>query len=98
MNRGPTLRRVASIALGAVCATVLAFPAGATMPDEDGDHTVTICHVTNGTNEWVVIDVDVAAFDGEGDSDHRHHVSNDGRTDFLAPASGVCDDGGGGTL
>ena len=65
MNRRLGLRRIASVALGAVCVAVLAFPAGATMPDEYGDHTVTICHVTNGTNEWVVIEVDVAAFDGE---------------------------------
>lgn len=59
----------------------LAVPAAATSGD---DHQVTICHVTNSeTNTFVVITVDVAAFDGEGANDHSHHVSKDGRVDEI---------------
>jgi len=54
-----------------VCATALALPAAATPGD---DHKVTICHVTNSEkNPYVVIEVDVAAFDGEGVNDHTQH-------------------------
>ena len=64
-------------------AAALAAPAAAT-PAEDGDHKVTICHVTNSaTNPYVVITIDVAAWDGEGANDHTHHESKDGRRDFV---------------
>jgi ABC-type sugar transport system substrate-binding protein len=73
----------------------LAVPATATPKNAAGEHKVTICHVTNSaSNPYVVITVDVAAFDGEGKNDHAHHVSKDGRVD-LEYIDGEC--GGGGT-
>jgi ABC-type sugar transport system substrate-binding protein len=70
------------LAVGLLTA-VLAIPAAATPDDGDG-HTVTICHVTNSeTNEFTVITVDVAAFDGEGANDHTHHVNKFGNSDIL---------------
>ena len=76
---------------------VLVGPAAATTPDSDGNHTVTICHVTNSdTNPFVVIEVDLAAFDGEGANDHSHHQAKDGRFDVVFE-DGACDWDGGST-
>ncbi len=76
-------RRPAALAATLALASVLfVAPATATPKDAGGEHTITICHVTNSaTNPYVVITVDVAAFDGEGKNDHMHHVSKDGRVD-----------------
>ena len=69
----------------ALVTVMAALPAGATPKDADGEHKVTICHVTNSeTNPYVMITVDVAAWDGHGANDHTHHVSKDGRVDFEA--------------
>ncbi len=59
---------------------------------------ITICHVTNSaTNPYVVIEVDLAAFDGEGKNDHAHH-ERDGRVDVVYDeAYGWVDDSGGNT-
>ncbi len=75
----------------ALVAPFLVVPsASATPRDAAGDHQVTICHVTNSaTNPFVVITVDVAAFDGEGRNDHTLHLSKDGRVDELF-VDGVC--------
>ena len=76
-------RRLMTLA-AAVALAVAAIPgvAAATPKNDSGDHKVTICHVTNSAkNPYVVITVDVAAFDGEGKSDHMHHVSKDGKWD-----------------
>jgi len=78
------------LAAGLLSAT-MAIPAVAT-PDDGTGHKVTICHVTHSaTNPYVVITVDVAAFDGAGANDHsRHEV--DGVSDSLY-IDGVCVDG-----
>ena len=51
---------------------------GATPPDKDGEHKVTICHRTNSvTNPYVVETVDYAAADGsmgQGNGDHTIHT------------------------
>ena len=76
-------KRLGRVLLAAGLLTaVLAIPAFAT-PDDDGTgHTVTICHVTNSeTNEFTIITVDVAAFDGVGSNDHGHHVNKFGTKD-----------------
>jgi ABC-type sugar transport system substrate-binding protein len=68
-------RKVFALAgAAALAVAVLAAPAAATPPDENGEHKVTICHFTNSDiNQWVVIEVDVAAFDGYGANDHTRH-------------------------
>jgi hypothetical protein len=72
----------AVVAVAAIAVAMLAVPATATPPDETGEHKIMICHVTNSAkNPYVVIEVDVAAFDGEGKNDHMHHVNKDGLTD-----------------
>jgi ABC-type sugar transport system substrate-binding protein len=90
-------RRIALVAVLVGIMTVLPGFATATPGDESGNHKVTICHVTNSpTNPYVIITVDVAAFDGHDKSDHMHHVSKDGRRDVVA-TNGQCpapDDGG----
>ncbi|MCP3974299.1 MAG: hypothetical protein GY720_07390 [bacterium] len=69
------------LAAAGLLTVVLAVPALATPDDGDG-HTVTICHVTNSaTNQFNVITVDVAAFDGEGSNDHSHHENRFGNVD-----------------
>ncbi len=90
MNFTRNLRR--AIAMTAVIAApaVIIPMASATPSDAEGEHKVTICHVTNSdTNLFVVVDVDVAAFDGEGANDHTSHVSKDGRFDSLY-VDGLC--------
>jgi hypothetical protein len=76
-----------------VCATALALPAAATPGD---DHKVTICHVTNSEkNPYVMIEVDFAAFDGEGVNDHKRHENKSGDVDVEFDfVTGLCDDGG----
>ncbi len=88
MRIGTRTRRV--LAASAIVAPLLVMPAASATPDHGDGHTVTICHVTNSaTNPFVVITVDVAAFDGEGHNDHTQHLSKDGRTDALY-IDGVC--------
>lgn len=88
-------RTVAMLGTAALAIAMLAAPAAATPKDSSGEHKITICHVTNSaTNPYVIIEVDVAAFDGEGKHDHTHHESNDGRID-VPYVNGACviDDG-----
>ncbi len=86
-----TRKFLATLSAAALAIAMLVAPAAAT-PSEDGDHKVLICHVTNsGTNPYVVIEVDFAAFDGEGDDDHTQHVSTTtGLMDieYVAPGCG----------
>jgi len=84
------MRKPLAFILAVLLVGAIAGPASATRPDEDGTHKVTICHVTNSTsNPWVIIEVDVAAFDGAGANDHSRHISRDGRSDVLA-TGGEC--------
>ena len=88
-----TRRFLAVASAAALAVTMLAAPASATPPDAEGSHTVTICHVTNSeTNPWVIIEVDFAAFDGAGMSDHAHHVAKDFRVDVVYDEYYGCDD------
>jgi ABC-type sugar transport system substrate-binding protein len=85
-------RLIAATSVAALLMALWAIPAGAT-PADDGEHQVTICHVTESAgNPYVLITVDVAAFDGEGNNDHTHHVAKDGRIDRPATdfPGGVC--------
>ncbi|NND01496.1 MAG: hypothetical protein HKN91_01795 [Acidimicrobiia bacterium] len=88
-------RRVTNVFVAIVLAVfTLAGPASATPKGDDGEHKVTICHVTNSAkNPYVVITIDEAAWDGEGASDHTHHVSKDGRVDFVLHEGETCEGG-----
>ena len=61
--------------------------AGATKPDDEGEHKVWVCHVVEGQGElkngYNLIEVDVAAVETEG---HLNHVSNDGLRRDIIPA------------
>jgi len=85
-----------ALVAGALCATALALPAAATPGD---GHKVTICHVTNSANgpHYVVIDVDVAAFDGAGANDHTQHENKWGMQDAVY-VDGECQFDGGDVL
>jgi ABC-type sugar transport system substrate-binding protein len=88
-----TRRLLALFGAAALVVGVMAGSAAATPKDAAGEHTITICHVTNSTaNPYVVIEVDVAAFDGQGANDHTHHLSKDGRID-VPFVDGVCQAG-----
>ncbi|NOY56512.1 MAG: hypothetical protein GXP34_11065 [Actinobacteria bacterium] len=84
------MRKPLAFILAALLVGAIAGPVSATPPGEDGSHKVTICHVTNSvSNPWVIVEVDVAAFDGAGANDHTRHISQDGRRDVPA-TDGVC--------
>lgn len=87
--------RIALAAAILAAMAVLPSIASAT-PKDDGDHKITICHVTEGKNPYVVITVDVAAFDGAGANDHTHHRSKDGRVDVPYVGGECLVPGGGG--
>lgn len=88
-------RRIMNVIVALTLAVfTLAVPAGATPKGDDGEHKVTICHVTNSAaNPYVVITIDEAAWDGADASDHQHHVAKDGRVDFVLEPGGDCSDG-----
>ncbi len=87
MHGSSKFRKTMALVAGAVCATALALPAAATPGDA---HKVTICHVTNSEkNPLVVIDVDVAAFDGAGANDHTRQENKPGMQD-AEWMGGVC--------
>ena len=84
-----TTRTAGSVLVVSALAALLVAPASAT-PPVDGEHQVTICHVTESEgNPYVLITVDVAAFDGEGANDHSHHEAKDGRVDVVS-VDGTC--------
>ena len=67
------MARVVGVLAAVFTVLLLANTANATQPDPD--HLVTICHRTHSaTNPYVVITVDEAAVDGEGNhDDHQSH-------------------------
>jgi hypothetical protein len=78
----------------------LMAPAMATKPGTDpgaiDGHKITICHATNSaTNPYVVITIDVAAWDGGGEVRHSpdHHVnSKTGDVDKVWSEDTGCDE------
>ena len=89
-------RRITNVFVAIMLAVfTLAGPASATPKGADGEHKVTICHVTNSANNpYVIITIDEAAWDGGDANDHAHHVSKDGRVDFELTDGEDCSDGG----
>jgi hypothetical protein len=86
MNMGTVRahRWLALLAIVVMVAAMMAGPAAATPKNAAGEHKATICQVTNSaTNPYVIIEVDRAAFDVAGKSDHAHHIAKDGRGDLL---------------
>jgi hypothetical protein len=87
---------VVLVVLG-VTAPALATKPG-TDPDLEDGHKITICHVTNSaTNPYVVITIDIAAWEGDGDERHSpdHHVnSKTGDVDRVWSPETGCEDGG----
>lgn len=97
MTRKPARKVFAFAGAMALAVAMLAAPAAATPPSDGDAHTITICHVTNSAvHPYVVMDVDVSAFDGEGKNDHMHHVDKDGARDvpFVDGECQVADDPG----
>ncbi|MDP9494312.1 MAG: hypothetical protein M3P87_03640 [Actinomycetota bacterium] len=75
-------RKIAFATTTVVLVLSIMAPALATKPGTNPDlidgHKITICHVTNSaTNPYVVITIDIAAWDNEGDERHSpdHHVN-----------------------
>lgn len=94
-------RRVTNVIVASLLAVLaVAGPVDAKPKSHDGEHKVTICHVTNSAaNPYVVITIDKAAWDGAGANDHTHHVSKDGRVDFeIEPGEDCSDDDDGGSF
>lgn len=87
-------RRLSRVLLAAGLLTaVIAVPAIATPADDDGSHTIEICHVSNSeTNQFILITVDVAAFDLLDANDHSLHTNKDGKSDFAPEPGAGCYD------
>ena len=89
MNR--RLRKLLTTLTGSAAAAAMMTGAAATAPAEGDGHKVLICHVTSSEgNPYTVIEVDVAAFDGDGANDHSQHKAPDGRTDVLYDEDNGC--------
>lgn len=102
-NSSLVARLAIAAGAGLLLAAAVGGSASATRPDPDtGDHKVTICHATNsGTNPYVMIEVDYAAVDSAGGSDHMSHdwdgvvwypgAKDEGVrwTDIIPPVDGV---------
>ena len=95
-----TLVTTVSLLTMSVMGSALATQPGSSPDLEDG-HKITICHATNSeTNPYVVITIDIAAWNDEGGQGHssEHHVNgNTGDHDVVWDATNGCDDDGGGS-
>jgi hypothetical protein len=95
-----TLVTTVSLLTLSVMGPALATRPGSSPDLEDG-HKITICHATNSeTNPYVVITIDIAAWNDEGGHGHspEHHVNRTtGDHDVVWDATNGCDDNGGGT-
>jgi hypothetical protein len=97
-----TLVTTVSLLTLSVMGPALATRPGSSPDLEDG-HKITICHATNSeTNPYVVITIDIAAWNDEGGQGHspEHHVNRKtGDHDVLWDEVNGCagDDGGGTT-
>jgi hypothetical protein len=95
-----TLVTAVSLLTLSVMGPALATQPGSSPDLEDG-HKITICHATNSeTNPYVVITIDIAAWNDEGGEGHspEHHVNRKtGDHDVVWDATNGCEDDGGGS-
>lgn len=94
-----TLVATVSLLTLSVTGSALATQPGSNPDLEDG-HKITICHATNSeTNPYVVITIDIAAWNDEGGQGHspEHHVNRTtGDHDVVWDATNGCEDIAGG--
>jgi ABC-type sugar transport system substrate-binding protein len=95
-------RLIIAASMAALLVLTVMGPVLATKPGTDPDlidgHKITICHVTNSAqNPFVVITIDIAAWQNEGDEGHSpdHHINKKtGQQDAVwDEATGTCVEG-----
>ena len=98
LRRQFTVLLLASLLVFGVSQAALATKPGSE-PGAIDEHKVTICHATNSaSNPYVVITIDIAAWNTSGDVGHSpdHHVNaKTGDADRVWSENTGCDDDGG---